>query len=182
VPAQIMAFANRLLSEAAPGLRPPTSVRRGGEPPTVTAVPADHLAGAVAAEVSSLADRWSLIGVVVPSSLRDEITAALNEAHIPFLDGLTAAALGEHVTLLPPAATKGLEFDAVIIVEPGEILAEAAGNLRLLYVVLTRAVQHLSVLHTGPLPVELGGIGPTASGPLSQPSGAARRAARPTVW
>ena len=72
-----------------------------------------------------------------------------------FLDGQTAAALGDHVTLLPPSATKGLEFDAVVVVEPAEIVAEAGGDLRLLYVVLTRAVQHLTVLHADPLPPSL---------------------------
>jgi superfamily I DNA/RNA helicase len=105
--------------------------------------------------VSTLAGRWSLTGVVVPDSLHDEVSVALSAAAVPFLDGRTATALGDHVTLLPPSATKGLEFDAVVVVEPDEIVAEAAGDLRLLYVVLTRAVQHLTILHARPLPAAL---------------------------
>ena len=155
VPEPIMTFANRLLPHAAPGLRPPASVRRGGQPPTVIAVPARDLAGAVIAEVGALAGRWSTTGVVVPDSLQEEIAAALDESALTFIDGLKAAALGEHVTLLPPSATKGLEFDAVIVVEPGRIVEQVGGDLRLLYVVLTRAVQELTILHAGPLPAAL---------------------------
>ena len=155
VPEPIMSFANRLLPYAAPGLRPPASVRRGGPEPTVMTVRPDDLAGAVAAEVAELADRWPLTGVVAPESFRDEITAAFNRAAVSFVDGLRAVALGDHVTLLPPSATKGLEFDAVVVVEPARIVADSAGDLRLLYVVLTRAVQHLTVLHADPLPPSL---------------------------
>jgi DNA helicase IV len=38
------------------------------------------------------------------------------------------------------------------VVEPRAIVAETEGDLRLLYVVLTRAVQHLSIVHSQPLP------------------------------
>jgi DNA helicase IV len=155
VPEPIMTFANRLLSYAAPGLRPPDSVRQGGESPNVLGVRPAGLADAVAAEVRAIANRWPLTGIVVPDSLRDSVMNALNDAEISFLDGKTAAALGDHVTLLPPAATKGLEFDAVVVVEPADIISEAVGDLRLLYVVLTRAVQRLSVVHSRPLPPAL---------------------------
>jgi hypothetical protein len=46
----------------------------------------------------------------------------------------------------------------VLLLEPAEIVAgepTRAGGLRRLYVVLTRAVSHLSVLHDAPLPPEL---------------------------
>ena len=155
VPEPIMTFANRLLPYAAPGLRPPASVRQGGEAPNITAVGPDHLADAVAAQVAVLAARWPMTGIVVPESWRAEIATALKQADISFLDGMTAAALGEHITLLLAAATKGLEFDAVVVVEPAAIVSESEGDLRLLYVVLTRAVQHLSVLHSRALPLAL---------------------------
>ncbi len=96
-----------------------------------------------------------MTGIVVPESWRAEIATALKQADISFLDGMTAAALGEHITLLLAAATKGLEFDAVVVVEPAAIISESEGDLRLLYVVLTRAVQHLSVLHSRALPLAL---------------------------
>jgi superfamily I DNA/RNA helicase len=130
-------------------------VRQAGEEPNILTVRPVGLADAVAAEVRAVAERWPLTGIVVPDSLRDTIVQALQAAEISFLDGKTAAALGDHVTLLPPVATKGLEFDAVVVVEPAEIISEAVGDLRLLYVVLTRAVQQLSVVHSRPLPPAL---------------------------
>jgi len=53
---------------------------------------------------------------------------------------------------------KGLEFDAVVVVEPASITAEpetVEGGLRLLYVALTRPTQHLSIITSTPLPAAL---------------------------
>ena len=47
---------------------------------------------------------------------------------------------------------KGLEFDAVVVVEPASIAGDTARGLRLLYVALTRPIQHLSIVHALPLP------------------------------
>jgi DNA helicase IV len=58
------------------------------------------------------------------------------------------------VVLVGPAAAKGLEFDAVVIIEPAAI-AGLENGLRHLYVSMTRAVQHLGLVHTQPLPAAL---------------------------
>ncbi|HKT01193.1 MAG TPA: ATP-binding domain-containing protein, partial [Rugosimonospora sp.] len=50
---------------------------------------------------------------------------------------------------------KGLEYDHVIVVEPAEIVAAEPRGLNRLYVVLTRAVSRLAVLHAQPLPEPL---------------------------
>jgi DNA helicase IV len=155
VPEPIMAFANRLLPESAPNLRPPSSVRRVGRAPAIVSVEPLQLTSAAAEEASAVASTWPLTGIVAPWSICQELGAALEKAAVPFVDGVRVAALGEHITLLPAASTKGLEFDAVIVVEPHQIVAEADGDLRLLYVVLTRAVQHLSIVHARPLPSAL---------------------------
>ena len=66
-------------------------------------------------------------------------------------------ALEEVITVLPPPDAKGLEFDAVVVVEPARFFADAddtAGG-RLLYIALTRAVQELAMVHAEPLPAEL---------------------------
>ena len=51
---------------------------------------------------------------------------------------------------------KGLEFDAVVVVDPAAIVAAEPRGLHRLYVVLTRAVSTLVVLHRGDLPEPLG--------------------------
>jgi DNA helicase IV len=53
---------------------------------------------------------------------------------------------------VPASAVKGLEYDHVVAVEPAAIAgAETRGPHRL-YVVLTRAVSRLDVIHARPLP------------------------------
>jgi DNA helicase IV len=54
--------------------------------------------------------------------------------------------------VVPAGLAKGLEFDAVIVVEPAAIAAHEPHGVRLLFVALTRAVQHLAVAHSDPLP------------------------------
>jgi DNA helicase IV len=157
VPEPIMAYANRLLPHTAPNVSPPTSVRRVGQGPRIVSVDPLRLFATAVAEVSSVASTWPLTGVVAPGSMCKDVGNALEQAGVAFVDGVRLAALGEHVTLLPAASTKGLEFDAIVVVEPGQIVAEADGDLRLLYVVLTRTVQHLSIVHARPLPSVLAG-------------------------
>ena len=154
VPAAILDFANRLLPIAAPHVRPSRSVRTAGDPPLVVALGAEALAHAVATEVDALAGRWTTVGVIAPVSLLDDIADALRAAAIDFADARRQT-LSDSVTLLPPATAKGLEFDAVVVVEPARIVGEEPSGLRVLYVALTRAVQHLGILHAEPLPEPL---------------------------
>ena len=59
------------------------------------------------------------------------------------------------VAVVPATLVKGLEFDAVVVVDPAAIAAAEPRGLHRLYVVLTRAVSTLVVLHRGDLPAEL---------------------------
>jgi DNA helicase IV len=144
VPAAIMDMANRLLATAAPDVTPCRSVRLAGRAPEFVAVApgADGLAGSVGQVVARLAADHASVGVVVPPALRAEVRPAVAP-----LDGT--------VTLLDPPEAKGLEFDAVVVVEPALIAGDTARGLRLLYVALTRAVQELVVVHAEPLPAPL---------------------------
>jgi DNA helicase IV len=59
---------------------------------------------------------------------------------------------------VPATVAKGLEFDRVVVVEPSAIVAaepDERTGLRRLYVVLTRAVSALTVVHSAPLPSKL---------------------------
>jgi superfamily I DNA/RNA helicase len=72
-------------------------------------------------------------------------------------DGLDAGTAEEEkrITVLPATLAKGLEYDHVIVVEPADIVAAEARGLNRLYVVLTRAVSRLAVIHARPLPEPL---------------------------
>jgi len=56
---------------------------------------------------------------------------------------------------VPAPLAKGLEFDGVIVVEPAEIADGGEHGVRLLFVALTRAVQHLAIAYSEALPEEL---------------------------
>jgi DNA helicase IV len=64
-------------------------------------------------------------------------------------------AMSRPVTIVPAPAAKGLEFDAVVVVEPALIAGAEPRGLRLLYVAMTRPIQHLSIVHGLPLPAPL---------------------------
>lgn len=58
------------------------------------------------------------------------------------------------LVVLTPGQAKGLEFDAVVLVEPAEVLDASAGDL---YVAMTRPTRVLAVVHARPLPGGLTG-------------------------
>jgi hypothetical protein len=94
-------------------------------------------------------------GVPAPSGSAAAVVAALTAAGLPAEpltdDGEAAARLA----VVPASLAKGLEFDAVVVVDPAAIAAAEPRGLHRLYVVLTRAVSTLVVLHRGDLPEPL---------------------------
>lgn len=153
VPVEIMGYANRLLPHIAPGLAPTSSVRKAGSPPVVMRVDIGALADAAAAAAGDLHKCFTSVGIIAAEVHRSRVAAALavrGLSHSP-----PGSLTGEHcLSLLAPEEVKGLEFDAVVVVEPGTFSASRSG-LGLLYIALTRAVQHLTVVHAGDLPVPL---------------------------
>jgi DNA helicase IV len=130
-PAEIMAVAGALLAEFAPGVQPPESVRACGVQPWSRELSAAEIPSAVEEFVRDEATRDGTCVVIGP----------------PDVPGAVA-----------PSETKGLEFDAVLVVEPARILADGDRGAAELYVALTRATQRLGVLHTEPLPEALKGL------------------------
>ncbi len=161
VPGAVIDYAARLLPTIAPGLGVPRSVRDDPGRLDVRQVP-DSCAG-VPAEVARIFEYAGTIGVIVAQGqvarVGTELTASgtaylqLGEEHDQEL-----LASPPRVQLVPAALAKGLEFDQVIVVEPAAIVAaepDERTGLRRLYVVLTRAVSGLTVLHSQPLPPDL---------------------------
>ena len=147
-PAEIMAVAAALLAEFAPDVRAPESVRASGVRPWSRHVTAAELPGAVAEFVRDEAGREGTSVVIGPGDT-ERGGAGPSGSVVP------GAVL--------PSATKGLEFDAVLVVEPERILADGPRGAAELYVALTRATQRLGVLHRGPLPSALAGLAEVAA-------------------
>jgi DNA helicase IV len=151
VPQQVLDFANRLLPAIASGVSPATSVRRGeGSLRIRAATLAD---GTRAAVEEALAAEGS-IGVIVADAHVAATTAALNGIPHDVL-GADSTDVDARVEVVPATLAKGLEYDHVVVVEPQAIVDAEPRGLRRLYVVLTRAVTTLTVVHAQPLPAPL---------------------------
>ncbi|NRQ35132.1 AAA family ATPase [Nonomuraea sp. NN258] len=147
VPREILDYAARLLPSIAPHLAAPRSLRPGRGSLSITP------GGPVAVAAAEALAKEGSIAVIVP----DAEVAAVSES----LAGLPHAVLSpesteEHRLLVVPATlAKGLEYDHVIVVEPTDIVEAEPRGLARLYVVLTRAVTSLTILHAKPLPAQL---------------------------
>jgi DNA helicase IV len=161
VPRQILDFASRLLADIAPGLGAARSVRTDAGALEVRDTGPDGLAAALALAGRDALSRPGSAAVIAADDDLPGLAAALTAAGLPFApltgdnpddEGTPATQPGPRLLLVPVTLAKGLEFDQVIVVEPGRIAgAERRGSQRL-YVALTRAVSRLTVLHAGPLP------------------------------
>nr|WP_320060579.1 ATP-binding domain-containing protein [Tessaracoccus defluvii] len=56
------------------------------------------------------------------------------------------AAFEDRLIVVTALQAKGLEYDGVLVVAPDDIVAEAPGGARVLYVALTRPTQRLVTL------------------------------------
>jgi len=172
-PAEVIAVAAQVLAVAAPGITPPRPVRQSGFTPRIIGASRPGLAEAVAQatreEVAAVAP--GRVAVLGPAVMLPELARALSDAGLyptdprdPSGEGLAAG-----LVLLPADETNGLEFDAVVVVEPALVAAvgeDTAGEgppvattrgLRTLYVALTRPTRRLVVVHADSLPVPLAG-------------------------
>ena len=161
VPASVIEFAARLLPEAAPGLAAPESVRDNPGQLDLVPVQSRELIGSTVTQVERLKELEGSIGVIVPDARVAEVSRAFTKAGLEHGTlGATHGDVDHQVDLVPATVAKGLEFDHVLVLEPAEIAAaepDVRTGLRRLYVVLTRAVSDLTVVHAMPLPEVLRG-------------------------
>jgi DNA helicase IV len=162
-PAEIMTVAADVLAQIDPEAMPPRSVRESGAAPwRLQVAEAADLAGAAADAAAGMAAQTGegTLAVIVPHGRLAEIGTAVRMA-------LPDAGVGDAqdggpdlerpVVVLTVRQAKGLEFDAVLVADPGMIVAESPLGLGDLYVALTRATQRAGVVHTGaPIPVLAG--------------------------
>jgi DNA helicase IV len=135
--AEIFAVAAGVIRTLLPDLPLPTAVRSTGVEPVDLVVDASSMPDAVRETAEKqLADVDGTIGVITPVPRRDEVAG--------WLDGLP-----ERVRVVTALEAKGMEYDAVVLVDPGEIAVDAAGT-RTLYVALSRATQRLTTVGTDP--------------------------------
>ena len=137
--AEIYEFAAKAAKHAIANPDLAEAVRRTGTEPRHEVVPETELSVAVRNEVLAQLGR-------VEGSVALVATGASLERFTRELADLTSDV--ERFRVLDPMVTKGLEFDAVLLVNADEIINEAEAGWRTLYVVLTRATQELTTIGT----------------------------------
>jgi DNA helicase IV len=135
--AEIYAFAGEVIRRSIPDADLPNAVRSTGVAPEHRIFDAGKVAeaaGDAAAELLQLVE--GTVGVIVPPALRPTVDPVLAEIGDP------------RVVAVSPLDSKGLEYDAVVVVEPDRIVSDTLGGVRALYVVLTRATQRLVTVNS----------------------------------
>ncbi|MFD3486478.1 HelD family protein [Streptomyces sp. NPDC058665] len=149
VPGAIVALTNRLLSTLGVDVPPATSLRADGD---LRIERVREAAGMVAAVVDAVRAALPYEGSVAVIAADTDLTRLREALSGAGLAPASPGELGARVTLLPASLAKGLEYDHVVAVEPATIVASERRGAQRLYVVLTRAVSRLHVLHSAELP------------------------------
>jgi DNA helicase IV len=146
-PSEVFELAAQVVVADFPDADLPAAVRSTGHEPRLLA-PADvvpenpTISTAMISIVRSLLDEVDgTVGVICPPSTKDQLAAQLAQAGLPG---------AERVVVITAQQAKGLEYDAVLVITPDDVVAESPGGVRALYVALTRPTQRLVTLDAAP--------------------------------
>jgi DNA helicase IV len=130
--AEILQATEPLLDRISPEQRLSRSIRHGEQPTVITVAEAD-----IASELNELTTHTrqthpgELIGVIATAQCSAILDAEISETD---------------TTIIAAPDARGLEFDTVIIIDPGGIQSASEAGLRDLYVAQTRATKRLFIL------------------------------------
>jgi hypothetical protein len=131
--AEIFALAADAVRDLVPADDLPRAVRATGIEPSVR--PASDLPSTARAAIIELLDETEgTVGVIAAMARCDEVREWLT------------AVRSDRLRVVGSMQAKGMEYDAVCVVRPDEIVAESSTGRRALYVALSRATQRLTVL------------------------------------
>jgi DNA helicase IV len=134
---EIFKVAAKVIRTIMPDLPLPSAVRSTGVEPADVVTDAPALPATVRELTEKqLTEVDGTIGVITPVPRRDEMAGWV-------------AGLPERVQVVTALEAKGMEYDAVVLVEPAQIATDPAG-VRTLYVALSRATQRLTTVGTDP--------------------------------
>lgn len=152
---EISNFATNILHHGKFSIYPVEPIIRHGNPVQVKQVFGRRN---LISEAAGVCKGWQLKGLdTIAVICRDQESALaaakeLSEYVDLMESNLEKAVFGNGIMVLPVEYTKGLEFDAVLILNPTrEDYPVEDGHAKLLYVAATRALHELSVIHTGNL-------------------------------
>ncbi len=146
-PLEVFNLAAKVVVADFPDADLPTAVRSTGHEPQLLmpaeAAPENPTIPAAMIDIvrSLLTEVEGTIGVICPPSTKDELATHMEQAELP---------AAERVVVITAQQAKGLEYDAVLVITPDDIVAESPGGVRALYVALTRPTQRLVTLDAAP--------------------------------
>jgi len=130
---EIFDYAAAMIRRSVPDADIPQAVRETGVEPVDGHLGPDVYASVAAAVERLLGEVEGSVAVITPSN------------HAAVLAPLGAGPDGR-LQVTDPMSTKGLEYDATVVVDPDAIVAESPGGARVLYVAMTRAAHRMTVL------------------------------------
>lgn len=152
---EISEFAAKILHHGQFSIYPAEPIIRHGSPVSLLYVAEKE---AQFQKAASICEEWQkkgldTIAVICRNQNAAETAADHLRKYIDVIESdLEKAVFGSGIMTLPVEYTKGLEFDAVLILNPTrEEYPVDDGHARLLYVAATRALHELCILHDGNL-------------------------------
>ncbi|SLM97320.1 ATP-dependent DNA helicase [Brachybacterium faecium] len=155
-PSRIMDRAVAMAQAHELPVTPVSSVREGDRDPLIERAEPAALSSRTAEAVARVhAERLGRIAVIAAEERVGDLVAVLRSQDALPAIGAGSAGVDDEIAVMTAQDAKGLEFDAVVIVEPAELIdAHGAGDL---YVAMSRSTQHLGVVHARDLPAGVAG-------------------------
>ncbi|MBC9955731.1 UvrD-helicase domain-containing protein [Yimella sp. cx-51] len=129
---EIFVYAADVVRREVPDADIPDAVRETGVQPRELSS-SDLVTDSLDAARTLLDEVEGLVAVVAPAKHAAALSNSLGDE-------------AERIVVIDPMSTKGLEYDATVIVDPDEIVRESPGGIRVLYVALTRAAHRMTVV------------------------------------
>jgi DNA helicase IV len=152
-PSQIAEAAARMAAAAGLVVSAPKAVREGRWEPIVDRVgpgaAVERLLAVLPEEIEA-AD-GGLVAVIADSTLVGPAREALRSVYGARVGG-GAGSFEQDIVVMDAREAKGLEFDAVVVLEPAALLDHEHGKVGDLYVAMTRPTQRLRLIAEGPVP------------------------------
>lgn len=139
-PKEVFDLAAKIIHQVYPDADLPNAVRSTGIDPLLTSTTLEDLFDSIKKQILDLVEKVEgTIGIICPPSF-------INRVERLMLSDEELAALDSRIAVVTALQSKGLEYDGVLVISPDDLVAEAPGRERVLYVALTRATQRLVTL------------------------------------